>query len=553
MRPTSSPLIRALLSLLALAPLAACAPEPAREAEPSLPAQTAAGAHGDGIAWFAGTTEEAFAAAAAQGRPLFLYWGAEWCPPCHYLKDKIFRQPEFVAKSRAFIAVYLDGDTERAQIWGEKFGTVGYPTVIIFDPQGREALRMTSGIPVEEYTGVLDKALGRMQPIREVLAAVLAAGPGEASSTDLNLLAFHSWDDGKAGLPPAERWVTFRRLYEQAPAELAVEKSRFLTLLLGEMAHRTEGEENASSEPALSDEDRAAYHAAVLDLLGRRELRNANLFFVFYAAADTVRLLHPEPSPEGAALVGAWEAAARACEADEELSMSDRLYALKPQIDLARLAAGAPPDGDEPPPIGGPLAGHIRERIAWASREVTDESLLQNVLNTAANVLAGAGLLGDAEALIAERMNDTAAPYYFMSWLGEIESKQGHSAEAVAWFRQAYDSARGPNTRFQWGAEYLHELMDLKPEDAAAVEAASREVLGELLAHDDAFANRNLTRVQGLEDTYREWGTTGERRAAVGRIRAFVRASCERLADDGEDSPRDRCVAFLANDAPAES
>jgi len=34
------------------------------------------------IAWFDGSIDQAFALARAQDKPLFLYWGAVWCPPC---------------------------------------------------------------------------------------------------------------------------------------------------------------------------------------------------------------------------------------------------------------------------------------------------------------------------------------------------------------------------------------------------------------------------------------------------------------------------------------
>ena len=33
-----------------------------------------------GIDWYAGDVDAAFAAAKAADKPLFLYWGAEWCP-----------------------------------------------------------------------------------------------------------------------------------------------------------------------------------------------------------------------------------------------------------------------------------------------------------------------------------------------------------------------------------------------------------------------------------------------------------------------------------------
>ena len=38
-----------------------------------------------GIDWFSGDVQAAFNAAAAAHRPVFLYWGAKWCPPCQQL------------------------------------------------------------------------------------------------------------------------------------------------------------------------------------------------------------------------------------------------------------------------------------------------------------------------------------------------------------------------------------------------------------------------------------------------------------------------------------
>ena len=148
------------------------------------------------IAWFEGTVEEAFEIALAEDKPLFLYWGAVWCPPCHYLKDKVFKKPEFVAQSRKFVAVYLDGDTDRAQAWGEKLEISGYPTVLVLTPAGEEVMRMSTGIPVEEYNGVLQAALAQMRPIKQVLDDVLAGGVANADETALELLANYSWGTG---------------------------------------------------------------------------------------------------------------------------------------------------------------------------------------------------------------------------------------------------------------------------------------------------------------------------------------------------------------------
>ena len=42
-------------------------------------------------------------------KPVFLYWGAEWCPPCHDLKAHVFSRSDFQQKLRQFVPVYLDG------------------------------------------------------------------------------------------------------------------------------------------------------------------------------------------------------------------------------------------------------------------------------------------------------------------------------------------------------------------------------------------------------------------------------------------------------------
>jgi len=538
--------------LLAVMPaLAGCraaetaAPEPGPK--PTAVATTAA----DPIRWFQGTVEEAFALAKAERKPVFLYWGAVWCPPCHALRTKLFTRPEFQARLASTVAVYLDGDTERAQTWGEKLGTSGYPTVIVFDADGREVTRIPSLLPFEQYAEVLARALDATRPVAELLATARAGGIVSLAPAELNLLAFHAWDQNEAlGLDRAARRALFTRLRSETPLERKVEKARFLALELAALAAREEGE----AAPELAAAERVELVVGLQKLLTDRELLRTNLDLVLYRAAAVVPLLAPAPGAERAALAETWTAAARAVESDESLPTEERLTALLPQIELERLDSAATP-GDEPPPVSPALQERVRARIRWASALHHDEDQLQALIDAMAGLLEEAGLAAEAKQLLTDRLAEAAAPYYYTGWLAGMEARAGHATEAVALYREAWQGARQRSsgaamTPFRWGSSYLRKAAELTPAATDAIAADAALVLGDLLASPDAFAHGNWSRLQGLATSLETWrGEDPARARVVAAVEAQVHAACDRFPAEGEDSPAARCRSFLAKSA----
>ena len=137
--------------------------------------------------------DAAFARAKAEGKPVFVYWGAKWCPPCNQLQATLFNRQDFIERSRAFVAVYVDGDKPGAQKLGSRFAVRGYPTTVVFGRDGRELTRLPGEVDAQQYNEVLALALGAQRSAKELLAAARAGGQG-LGDADWRLLAWHSWE-----------------------------------------------------------------------------------------------------------------------------------------------------------------------------------------------------------------------------------------------------------------------------------------------------------------------------------------------------------------------
>jgi thiol-disulfide isomerase/thioredoxin len=541
MAPVTNPLPILAVALAALL-AAGCtrkSPEPAAPESPveaAMDPEAAGRQHlPPGIDWFEGDVEAAFAAANSANKPIFLYWGAEWCPPCAQIKSTIFNKREFQERSRLFVPVYLDGDTPSAQRHGERFGVVGYPTMILFRPDGTEITRLPGGVDVARYAKILDVALADARPVSEILAA--AASGGDVTSNDWRLLAYYSWgsDNGRI-LPVAERAATFRRLSDRCPPELQPECARLYFEYLGAVA-------SGEGKP-ISGLDRAAARSQLLGLLQSPSVGHANVDNLLYGAKVVVEALSDAGTPERAQLTGAWRAALDrlGTDAAAPLSGPEQLNVVRARMLLARLDA---PEAALPPA----LLDEARATVARIDAATTDAYARQAAINSAAGLYWEAGLDDDANRLLVAELEKSKSPYYFMLDLAELAQKAGREEEAVDWLARAYAGAQGPATRFQWGYNYMLGLLEMTPDDAARIQQAGLDVLGELDGAPDAFYQRTRMRLEQLSAKLLEWGTGTERAQVIERLRSRTAEICEGLPSG--DEGRGNCESFLKPAAPA--
>lgn len=113
--------------------------------------------------------EKAFVQAKAEKKSVLVeFTGSDWCPPCIAMRKNVFSKKEFVSEaSKKYILVELDypnGDKavkEKNQPYAEKYKIEGFPTVILFNPEGKEFTRFfASEFPkTDDFLKHIDKAL----------------------------------------------------------------------------------------------------------------------------------------------------------------------------------------------------------------------------------------------------------------------------------------------------------------------------------------------------------------------------------------------------------
>ena len=482
----------------------------------------------DSIDWYPGTLEEAFATATAEGKPVFLYWSAEWCPPCHHLKVTLFRDRSFIDRSRLFVPVYLDGDTEAAQKHGETFGVAGYPTMVVLDPAGEEIMRIAGGIDVAAYAGILDATLSGGSPVPELVAAAKAGTT--FNERDCRLVAYYPWEDDQLALLEGEDpGELFARLENACPEEATAERSRLsMSSTLESAMLLSRGDRGTGSVPPIDP---------VMAILVDHDLVKANIASVLTTAGLVVGALTDPESESRARLSQAWLRALERVEQDGTLPKRERIYTALGRIDIARLDR-------EDAPLPGELVASLEQKAAWADDTTPDPNERQTVMNAVANTFWQAKLYDRAREVLKKELSISKQPYYYTLSLAELEQDAGNDAQALVWFERAYDEARGEATRFQWGYNYVVGLIDIVPDDAERIERETLRVFGELRRNAaNAFYQRTFLRIERLEERFLQWNEAGDRTDSLRAIRAGVMEICRTIGENEES--RGNCESFL--------
>ncbi len=507
-----------------LVPACSKAPEVPATATAHPPASTVAWVKPDGA-----NMDAIFAQAKAANKPVFLYWGAVWCPPCNQIKATVFNRQDFIERSKSFVPVYLDGDTAGAQKLGTRFKVRGYPTMILLRPDGTELTRLPGEVQASQYMEVLNLGLASGGSVKEALAAVQGGGQANLTPEAWRQLAYYSWEQDEAQLVALkERAQTLHKLAQLCPPAQAEAASR---LALKAMV--------AAAQDKSALPDKAAALALAQRILADAALRRSNLDQLVNYAPDLLELLSAAGSSERASLAASWNQALDEFAADIGLSVADRLSAIAGKVAVAKVGRAK----DDRTALDAALLTQVRAAVLTADQSAKSTYERQAVIPNAADVLSEAGLLAESDAMLKAELPKALSPYYHMLVLSSNARQRGDKAAALDWAEQAWSAAKGPATRLQWGSGFVNRLIELAPQDVTRIEKAATGVLSELEAVPETFYERNRRGLEKMAQRLQAWNNGGQHKAALNKFKVQLDAVCAKLPE--QDETRAACAGVF--------
>jgi thiol:disulfide interchange protein len=92
-----------------------------------------------------------------EGKPMLVFFTAEWCHYCHQMANEAFTHPQVVGLADRFVCILVDADAEGEVC--EKFRVQGYPTIQFLSPRGVPLNRIVGKKPGHQVMMAMQSAL----------------------------------------------------------------------------------------------------------------------------------------------------------------------------------------------------------------------------------------------------------------------------------------------------------------------------------------------------------------------------------------------------------
>ena len=438
-----------------------------------------------GIDWFPGSVEKALILAKKQNKPLFLYWGAIWCPPCNRIRKTIFTRPLFREKVKQFVAVYLDGDTSQADEWGEKLKAESYPTLLILSSQGKELIRLPVQGTADEYVKLMESVVHQNKTITELLESIKKQPAHKISRSIWSHLASHSWfQDKNLNL---KKLTLFKMLYKKAPPQYKWEQNTFFLNYLLSLP-------KPSKERPLTDGDKLIkqFEELLTEKPFEMKLFDKILYWGGYSIIEKIYAKKPANQKKKVEQLLLKIASTR--KTYKKITLEKKLNSFYPAVQVYQ---------DKLPDQ---IKKELIDLIESIDKRITNVQKRYDLTTAAVILLKKAKMYSRAKKLAIKESKGKMAPYYFMNILASIEQDIGNKEVALKWKQRAWErTPQGTQTRFSLGTTYLSGLMTTIPNDTKRVSLLTINIVEEVLSGERTFGQKNQRIFKMLGKSLKKW------------------------------------------------
>ncbi len=439
--------------------------------------------------WFQGSVTEAFAAAAKQQKHMILYWGAEWCPPCNDLKDQVFSHSEFPQFASRYIMVYLDGDSEGAQTWGEKLKVSGYPTVVLMDPKGTELFRFSSGMDFAEFKAAIGSAVASGKNVKSLISNLKSKQP-KLSLEDWQTLATTYIDPGALGLDDQATEKLMEKSWRLCPSDFPVGKATFAAGLWDSSLQ----EKSTLKESFKANED-AILEQILASGLTMDAARNA----LMNEPQKKMESLRPENKERVRLRLVTY---VKDLATSPARAPSERAMALHSYLDLESMAPSANVQN---------LRQESKQIMDSILQVTTSSHQMASTYPEVASIIEQLSGPKDAVAFLESKIPGAKTPWYFESMLSSLENTLGNKAKAKAleWSEKAKISSKGSATKLQWISKDVALKAKILEKSDTKIAATIAEFFTEATHQSDRFDGRNGSAHKRVASVIQDLGTNG--------------------------------------------
>jgi protein disulfide-isomerase len=105
------------------------------------------------------------------GKPMLVFFTAEWCHFCHQMANEAFTHEQVVGLSERFVCILVDADAEPEVC--QQFHVQGYPTIQFLSPRGVPLNRVVGKKPGHQLMMAMQAALQNVARRSEPAATML--------------------------------------------------------------------------------------------------------------------------------------------------------------------------------------------------------------------------------------------------------------------------------------------------------------------------------------------------------------------------------------------